>query len=928
MDFSILSFTYPLILTTLALLPILWLLLRALPQAPKRQMFPGHFFLKRIKNSNETPSRAPWYILLMRLIALAAVIIAVAEPVLNNPEKLTRDGPVVIVLDDGWPAADGWTLRQNALRMIAAELTESSRLIWLLTTSPMQRGDALQALRGPLTPDQLSEFADTMVPTPFAPDRFAALTAVQQIEDRLAGAADIRWLSDGIFVGADIRERQFLRRMKSHGVVTAYRPDEQVQVLSEVAYRSDRLQATIRLPGAATEQITGFLSILARNGRLLQKTAYLVEEGANETSTAIDLPLTLRNDIGLVRLDAVRSAAAVQLADASTRRALVGLVGSEVSLSGTLLDSQFYLEQALAPYALFSSDTVGNLAGSDATVIILDDIGRVRETDAAALKRWVANGGVLIRFAGPVLADASQDVAFLSDQALLPVPLRGGGRAFGGALTWEKPQKLGGFAEDSPFSDLKVDPQVEIRRQVLARPGADTSIRSWAYLEDGTPLVTARAEGKGLVVLFHVTAAPDWSDLPISGLFVEMLRRLTALSVTEVTRVDPDQSYVPRRILNGFGRLEDAPDDARPVKAADAIGSAARLIPPGLYGDPASPLAINAVTSDLTILALDAIGAFDGMASISYAGREIRSLAEWFFVLALILILLDTVLVLYLNGKLPGLTGGTVAAGFLICVVIIAPFDSAQAQPRPALDAKAIDSALYTRFAYVVTGDREADELSKAGLFGLSMKLRERTALEPADPVSITPATDDLSVYPLIYWPVLATTPIPSENTLLKLEAFMAGGGLVIFDTRDGDRIVGSQQTEEGAALRRILEQLNVPPLEPLPVGHVLRRSFYLMEDLPGRNDQGPIWVESRSAAGSLNDGVTPIIIGGRDWAAAWAVDSGGRPLRPMGPGAAGAREIAIRSGINIAMVALTGNYKVDQLQAETLLDKIGREQP
>lgn len=41
---------------------------------------------------------------------------------------------------------------------------------------------------------------------------------------------------------------------------------------------------------------------------------------------------------------------------------------------------------------------------------------------------------MLIRFAGPGLAAASDD--------LLPVRLRRGGRILGGALSWDKPQKL------------------------------------------------------------------------------------------------------------------------------------------------------------------------------------------------------------------------------------------------------------------------------------------------------------------------------------------------------------------------------------------------------------------------------------------------------------------------------------------------------
>jgi hypothetical protein len=77
----------------------------------------------------------------------------------------------------------------------------------------------------------------------------------------------------------------------------------------------------------------------------------------------------------------------------------------------------------------------------------------------------------------------------------------------------------------------------------------------------------------------------------------------------------------------------------------------------------------------------------------------------------------------------------------------------------------------------------------------------------------------------------------------------------------------------------------------------------------------------------NLNDGVTPVIIGGNDWAAAWAVDNRGVALLPVGRGFAGERqrEMAYRFGINIIMHVLTGNYKSDQVHVPALLERLGQ---
>src|SRR5215218_3687006 len=123
-------------------------------------------------------------------------------------------------------------------------------------------------------------------------------------------------------------------------------------------------------------------------------------------------------------------------------------------------------------------------------MIILADVGNVSEAKEE-LTRWLDDGGVLLRFAGPRLAAADDD--------LVPVRLRRGGRSLGGALTWEKPQSLGGFAAEGPFAGLAVAKDITITRQVLAEPDAALTTKSWATLADGTPLVTGEQRGKGLV---------------------------------------------------------------------------------------------------------------------------------------------------------------------------------------------------------------------------------------------------------------------------------------------------------------------------------------------------------------------------------------------------------------------------------------------
>ncbi|MCX7380269.1 MAG: DUF4159 domain-containing protein [Alphaproteobacteria bacterium] len=253
-----------------------------------------------------------------------------------------------------------------------------------------------------------------------------------------------------------------------------------------------------------------------------------------------------------------------------------------------------------------------------------------------------------------------------------------------------------------------------------------------------------------------------------------------------------------------------------------------------------------------------------------------------------------------------------------MALLLLAPLAQAQA---PQLSPEE-NPARGTRLAHILTGDPHLDTIARAGLVGLSDYVNRRTAAALAEPAGVEPGQDDLSLYPLLYWPVTADAPPPTGQAVVALNLFMANGGIILIDTRNGGSGEGFAAGAE-AALRQIGRGLAVPALAELTQAHVLARSFYLLSEFPGRFNGDAIWVASDQDRS--NDGVSPVIIGGHDWASAWAVDGQGRNPYATIPGGTRQRVLAYRFGVNLVMYALTGNYKGDQVHVPALLERLGQ---
>jgi hypothetical protein len=931
-----LGFTEPLVLTGLITLPALWWLLRLIPPRPRRIDFPPTRLLLAIAPREETPARTPWWLTLLRLALAATIIIAAAGPLWHPPLTATKTGaPLAILLDDGWTAASTWEARLRTADDIIMRAADDRRAVALLPLSQGPRDISLE------TADSARVRLHQIKPVPYRIDRAEILPSLSRF---LSTNPEIElvWLSDGIDLG---NGAAFITNLEQtvgqHPLTIVSGGIPQSRALNDADNAAGALAVKVlrATPGASDG---GTVRALDLKGLPLGEAQFSFKPADRESEARFELPVELRNEIARLEIAGERSAGAVQLLDKRSRRRTVGIVsGANADVAEPLLSSSYYLQRALEPFADVRltqgespAEAISHFLDQNLPMLVLSDVGNVGDAHDR-LARWIEDGGVLVRFSGPRLAASEDD--------LVPVRLRRGGRILGGSLSWDKPQPLAAFSRDSPFAGLPVPNDVTVTRQVLAEPDATLGDNTWATLADGTPLVTAAHRGKGLLVLFHVTGDTRWSDLPLSGAFVEMLKRIVALSgapAAAQSNATPGKNAralaAPSHILDGFGTFVAPPPTARPI-SEDFIDSATRDHPPGFYGPPESLLAVNTLSGSDRLAALD----FSPLVNASrevYRTSEPQDLRGPALLAAIALLLLDSIIVLFLGGGIQRLIprrAPAAVASILVLAVLALTCASVFAQQSAT---EAPQSALETKLAYVVTGNAEVDAISKAGLSGLTLFLAQRTALEPGDPIGLDIARDELVFYPLIYWPIVPGAPRPSDAALKRIDTYMKDGGTVLFDTRDAVVAPAGQGGETRSPgmleLRKILSSLDIPELEPVPRDHVLTKTFYLLRDFPGRFDSGQLWVEAlpseseqeasgRPARGG--DGVSSIIITSNDFAGAWATRPDGQPMLPMVDGQPRQRELAFRAGVNIVMYTLTGNYKADQVHVPALLERLGQ---
>ncbi len=897
MDWSALKIE-SLALAALLLVPIIWWISRIIPPKPKTLSLPSAYFLLGLESGKNSANDAPIWLKILRMFALSALIIGIANPmiILEKVQNNEATNRIIILIEDSYTAANNYENTRSAIKSAFENLRITNNGQTQFHIIPISIGILEKDITiGALDINEAENLALNIQPKPFFFNHKNAATSIEKLNQK----AKIYYFADGL-----IHENTelLLKELSANAIdeVQLYVPPLiEASALKSVVQKSNTIEFEYV---AASKSSNVFVDFYSSNNIVLASV-----KGENGFGRLFleSINQTIARKIAYARIRGTQSASAVFLLDSFDRRALVG-IEKPTEAEQPLLSDTNYIAAASKQFADVYQAEIKDLAQSDANAIIIGDRAGFSKQEADALKKFIDKGGLLVRYIGP------QAISVPNDE-LVTAPFAPEPRNIKDALNIE-PISISPFSANSPFFGIE-PPKGAVPTNIAKLMDSEDSVNIWARLSDGTPFISARKFGKGEIIAIHTSAAPYWSDIAYSGLQPALLKRIISRANSPILPSNIRQSDLPMsavKLIDGFGNLQSPPKPNPPIDMAKSKSP----IWPGIYENIEARTIRQAYEQGTSFKAISEFPSnFETLKDNQTGAIKLQPLL---LLMALLGLLFDWLYSIGLFAKL--ITKFEVylrkLANFRLRfqahkLVIFALFmfligaDFSYAEPNNQNNLKPNPNGV--KLAYLKTNDAANNAIMMRGLENLQIALNARTSVQAGPIIGLDASNDELALYPIIYWR-LGNNPMPqSPIAQQRLNQFMRNGGLLFIDTRGA----GLNQNLARQNVQIALSGLVVPPLEQVTQDHVLAKSFYLLYGFPGNFQNAKLWAQSRaSLSASANDGVSPIVIGDGDYALAWGT------LGHQN------RNSALNVGINIYLYALTGQYKADQVHVPAILER------
>ena len=878
-------------------LPIIFLLIKYYPPKPKKRSYSSFFLLKNIINKNVTKKKFPLWLLIFRLLICFFIIFFFSDPYFKKEEKTTDYDNYIIISDNSWSKASNWEYYKDIIKEISLEAENNNKKMHLYLSS-------LENIFDPVIFSSQNQILEYLTKNPPSAKQISRenINEILKINNYFK-MSKVFFIFSNYDSNSKKAQAETLRLIAENNPATIIiNPIEKITYLDEVLVNNEKLEIKVKRVGLYNNQ-DFTIKIYDNNERILFKKKYYFKKDVDEFKLVESFPVETINQFFKIKILNESHAGAHYYLDDYKKSLSIGIVAENDSfLEKPLLSPIYYLKKSLDKDHVIHISTVSKLIDNNKSIIFLPSDSKLEKSDIQKLKNWIKGGGALIKFSDKKAL--SQKNLYFDDRAYYQSL-----REFSTDFSIQNNLSINNFKKDSIFNNLKIPKDLIFEKQLII-DGFNSNISILASLEDQSPLISMKNLGAGKVILFHITSNNEWSNLPLSNLFKEMISRLLFIPKLQINKSNKELTV--QSVINSFGEL------AEPFKnytLQNNFGNGdiypSSRSPAGIYENKSFSVALN-LSTNLNTETFLSDGEEKIMIKNSYE-KNIFKLKKLILALIFIMFFIDMIISILMKKNL--LTNNkfkNLNLVSLICIIFIISIG----QKKSYADENY--NGIY--LAYVKSEDRLLNQIAYSGLEKLKEYLIERTSISPKGVKEVDLETDKLFYYPLVYWQISQNIPTLDNETSKKIKNYFKTGGIILFDFIDLSKSFygGKDQLE---IFKSFFSDLGIDSLQQLNKGHTLTRSYYLLNRFPGRFDNKILLIDTENL--DNKDGVSSAIVGLNHWIGAWAVDKNNYPLYQTVPGGDRQRELAFRFGINLIMYALTGNYKSDQIHNKSILKRL-----
>ena len=887
-------FTYPLVLFAFLLLPFIWKFLKTVPPSPKLKKFPGIVFLAKYKSMDHKPEKNSNLIIFLRLFLISTIILGFSQPqIIKSNDDIVSN---LIIIDNSKFSSIAWRSTINKITELILENNNEQNNFSIITSTELAKNDLFYLHEK--NASETLESISNLKPLSWNPNYLLLKEKINNFKKKFD---NIYWFTEPI----DFKHKKNLFENLNQNNIKVFNIDKEKipPIIKFKKQQNDTFNFEIFHPLKIFNEVT--IDCYSLDGKLLFKNSFstdlIKKQDFYVSEVKLEVPLNLKNKIDYFKFNNINSSSTKIFLSETQKKKTVGIVETNQNFQNLNLDSgNYFVKKALKTNFKVKKQDLKEILDKEIKLLFIDDQSINYDESNERLEKWISEGGTLVKFGGE---NFIKNIKSQSHQKLRSAfSLTGKKISVKGNLSLKQSLKLSEISNESPLFGLKVPNEIEIKEYIESSPLNFTrNINVWLRLENGTPLISSVSQSKGQIIFFHIPCNTDWSNLTLSYFFVDILQKIVDQS--KGIKLKGERALKPFKNLDALGELIDPSPQSLNIPNINKLKTLKinYNYPPGLYKDIYGIYALNSENSsqfEFKLLNFD-----DNVSFYQKYNEKNINLKDTLFILSIFLFITDTIITLFLRQ----LVNFKQLNFFFFCLSAFLSYELVAEKIK-------ISEISENKIGYILNGNPEIDKVSYNGLKTLSGIITQKTAAIFTDPKSIDLKNDKLFSFPLIYW----VTDTRVRALPKKIKQYINDGGLLLIDCKlNEDEIIIDKCLER---FETLLESNFPGKLEMLDKSHAIAKSFYLLQDFPGRRNEPVFFLKSNSIK---FDNASSVIFGINDWAGAWAKKNKEDFLLPILENNSNQRKSSFRFGLNLLIYSLTGNYKTDQVHVPEILKRM-----